>query len=164
MARVPVITSPCPLRFASMPSAGRDFCGQCKRRVHNLDGMSDAQRVAFFATCAGEVCVSYSVRRSGALAGMFGLGVAAAALASSASAASDLPDTRTASTVQPVVTGPTCDPNAKSQSLDTMVMLGGTTMIEGVQWADESEVAEAARPMIGEVSTAEWLPTPPDTK
>jgi hypothetical protein len=146
-----------------MPSAGRDFCGQCKRRVHNLDGMSDAQRMAFFATCSGEVCVSYTVRRSGALAGMLGLGVAAAALAGSASAASDTADVQTASTVQPVITGPTCDPNAKNQALE-MIVAGGTTRAESVQWADESEVAETARPLIGEVGTAEWLPTPPDTK
>jgi hypothetical protein len=57
MARVPVITSPCPLRWKSMPSAGMDFCAQCSRRVHNLDGMSDIQRQQFFASCTGEVCV-----------------------------------------------------------------------------------------------------------
>jgi hypothetical protein len=163
MALVPVITSPCPLRFASMPSVGRDFCGQCKRRVHNLDGMSDAQRVAFFANCSGEVCVTYSVRRSNAFAGVLGLGMAAAALVNSMPAAADT-DAQSTSAVQPVVTGPTCDPNAKSQALDTIILAGGTTRADKVQWVDESEAADNARPVIGEVSTAEWLPTPHDAK
>src|SRR5262245_22269091 len=65
MAKVPVITSPCPLRFKTAPQPGMDFCGQCQRRVHNLDGMNDVQRVAFFAGCSSEkVCVSYTVKRT----------------------------------------------------------------------------------------------------
>jgi len=164
MARVPLITSPCPLRFASMPTAGMDFCGKCSRRVHNLDGMSDAQRIAFFANCSGEVCVSYSVRRSPALAGVLGLAAAAAALLNSAPASAGEGEAQIASDVKPVVTGPTCDPHAKSQQLDQSVMLGGTTSGNAVQWIDENEAALTARPQIGEVDTTEWLPTPPDAK
>ncbi|HZP66830.1 MAG TPA: hypothetical protein VFB32_11015 [Rudaea sp.] len=163
MARVPVITSPCPLRFASIPTAGRDFCGQCKRRVHNLDGMSDAQRVAFFANCSGEVCVSYSIRRSGALAGVLGVAASVAALASSSPAAAAETEP-SASAPQPVVTGPTCDPNARAQTLDTIVLTGGTSKAEHVQWVDESELAKTAPPTIGDVGTAEWLPTPAELK
>jgi len=164
MARVPLITSPCPLRFASMPTAGMDFCGKCSRRVHNLDGMSDAQRIAFFANCSGEVCVSYSVRRSPALAGVLGLAAAAAALLNAAPAAAGENDAPKASTVTPVVTGPTCDPNAKGQQLDQNIVLGGTTSGNAVQWVDEHEAALAAPPAMGEVGTTEWLPTPPDAK
>lgn len=154
MARVPVITSPCPLRFKSMPSAGMDFCGQCSRRVHNLDGLNDAERQAFFATCAGEVCVAYTVKRSSALAGVLGLGIAAASLAAGVPAMAD------ETAVQPVVTGPTCDPNAKEQAIE-MVVVGGTTT--AAQWVDESEVKLPERPQIAEIDAAEWLPTP-DTK
>ena len=69
MARVPKIKSPCPLRFGSMPHDGLDFCGQCRRRVHNLDGMSPSQRSAFFAACTEEkVCVAYTVKRPRAAA------------------------------------------------------------------------------------------------
>ena len=164
MARVPLITSPCPLRFASMPTAGMDFCGNCKRRVHNLDGMSDAQRIAFFANCSGEVCVSYSVRRSPALAGVLGLAAAAASMLNAGSALAGEGDAQVASTVTPVVTGPTCDPNAKGQQLDQAIVLGGTTTGNAVQWVDETEAALAAPPAIGEVGTTEWLPTPPDAK
>lgn len=166
MARVPVITSPCPLRFASMPSAGRDFCGQCKRRVHNLDGMSDAQRSAFFANCSGEVCVAYTVRAPMLLAAALGLGAAAAAFTSLPASAQDA-GAKPASTVPVVQTGPTCDPKAKTQSIDALqgVMMGGTT---AAQWLDEADAAAleadaADRPKIGEIETADWLPTPPHT-
>jgi len=151
MARVPVISSPCPLRWKSMPSAGMDFCGQCSRRVHNLDGLNDAERQAFFATCSGEVCVAYTVRRSSALASVLGLGVAAAALASGTPAMAE------ESVVQPVVTGPTCDPNAKEQALETIIA-GGTTA--AAQWVDEREAKLPERPQIGEIDATEWLPTP----
>ena len=152
MARVPVISSPCPLRWKSMPSIGMDFCGQCSRRVHNLDGLNDADRQAFFATCSGEVCVAYTVRRSSTLAGVRGLGVAAAA-----SLMAGGPAMAEETAVQPVVTGPTCDPNAKEQGLETIV-LGGTTT--AAQWVDEREAKLPERPQIGEIDAAEWLPTP----
>jgi len=155
MARVPVITSPCPLRFTSMPSVGQDFCGKCSRRVHNLDGMSDAARVAFFASCSGEVCVAYTVSRPAALIGALGLGVAAMM---QPAAAQDTTDSAPQS-VPTIVTGPTCDPNAKGQSLDN-VFVGGTTAA-AVQWVDASEIAAAAaRPQIAEIDAVDWLPTP----
>src|SRR6185312_11342275 len=129
MARVPVITSPCPLRFASMPSVGRDFCGQCKRRVHNLDGMNDAQRAVFFANCSGEVCVAYTVRGPALLAAALGLGAAAAAALTSLPASAQDSGAKPASTVPVVQTGPTCDPKAKTQAIDSLqgVMMGGTS-------------------------------------
>jgi hypothetical protein len=157
MARVPVVTSPCPLRFNSMPSAGLDFCGKCRRRVHNLDGMSDAARAAFFANCSGEVCVAYTVRRPAALASV--LVAAAAAISGGPVSAQDPPQEQAAPAV--VITGPTCDPNAKSLPLD-LIVVGGTT--KALQWADESDVAAAASPEIAEIDAAQWLPPPPQSK
>ena len=153
MARVPVITSPCPLRWKSMPSAGMDFCGQCSRRVHNLDGMNDTERQAFFAACSGEVCVAYTVRRSSALAGVLGLGVAAASLAAGVPALAE------ETAVQPVVTGPTCDPNAKAQSIET-ITVGGVKSARDAKWLDERDAQIPEPPQIGEIDAAEWLPTP----
>jgi len=155
MARVPVITSPCPLRWGSMPDAGLDFCGRCSRRVHNLDGLDDAERQAFFATCSGEVCVAYTVRKATALAGLLGLGVAAAF-------ASVNPLKAEEAAVQPVVTGPTCDPNAKAQALESLetIVLGGVSSARDAQWIDESEAKLPESPQIAEIDAAEWLPTP----
>jgi len=158
MARVPVITSPCPLRWKAMPGAGRDFCGQCSRRVHNLDGMSDAAREAFFSGCSGEICVAYTVRRSAPLAGV--LVAAAAALSPALAAAQDAPPQALAPAA--VSTGPTCDPNAKNMPLE-LVIVGGTTKAE-LQWVDESEVVADAREEIAEIDAAQWLPPPPPAK
>jgi hypothetical protein len=145
MARVPLITSPCPLRWKSMPSAGRDFCGQCKRTVHNLDGMNDDERQAFFASCSGDVCVAYSVRGPLAVAGALGLG-AAIALGS--------PATASAQNSYPTeVTGPTCDP------IQTIVV-GGTKAGRQAKFVDEREVSVPPPPAIGEISATDWLPTP----
>lgn len=152
MARVPVITSPCPLRWKSMPSAGMDFCGQCSRRVHNLDGMNDSERETFFASCSGEVCVAYSVWRPRALAGVF---AAAAALGAATSAlAQD-------QAIPTLTTGPTCDPNGKGMRLDQVMVTGGTTKAgRDVTWVDESEVRVPQRPQISEIDATDWLPTP----
>lgn len=156
MARVPVITSPCPLRFNSMPGAGLDFCARCSRRVHNLDGMNDAARTAFFAGCCGEVCVAYTVRRPAALAGV--MVAAAAALAAAPALAQDPPQQQAAPLA--VTIGPTCDPNARNIPLESIVV-GGTT--KAVQWVDESDVVVDLRPEIAEIDAAQWLP-PPQSK
>lgn len=87
MAKLPVITSPCPLRMSTKPGAGRDQCSLCKRRVHDLDAMTDAQRESFIANCSGEVCVVYTVRRPIATPVRLRSGIAAAAVLGVASAA-----------------------------------------------------------------------------
>jgi hypothetical protein len=164
MARVPVITSPCPLRWKSMPSAGMDFCGQCRRRVHNLDGMSDASRAAFFASCSGEVCVAYTVSRPAALIGALGLGMAS--MMHNAAAQDTVPSAMRGddagaaqNSVPTVVNGPTCDPNGKGQSLE-LIMVGGTTKAHEAAWVDERELALPNAPQIAEIDASEWLPTP----
>ena len=71
MPAFPKIDSPCPLRWKTQPAAGRDFCSQCRRRVHNLDAMGEAERRALLAGCETDICVSYSVpRRRMAAAGL----------------------------------------------------------------------------------------------
>ena len=45
-----------------------DFCRMCKRTVHDLTDMSDAERSAVMAACGGDACVSYRMRLSPALA------------------------------------------------------------------------------------------------
>lgn len=152
MARVPVITSPCPLRWKSMPGAGADFCGQCQRRVHNLDSMSDAQRETFFMSCADDVCVAYTVPRPRAMIGALGMGLAAAL---TGSAFADEPQ-QPAYTTQ--VTGPTCDP----KGLETIVM-GGVKAARSARLVEASEINLPEPPVIGEVDASDWLPAPQDT-
>ncbi|HMT43822.1 MAG TPA: hypothetical protein PKA59_04670, partial [Chakrabartia sp.] len=56
----------------------------CKRTVTDLTAMSDDARVAFFADCAGDVCVSYALPRKQAVAVMLAAAAAAMPMAAPA--------------------------------------------------------------------------------
>jgi hypothetical protein len=146
MSRVPVITSPCPLRFGSAPQPGQDFCGHCQRQVHNLDLMPAQERETFLAGCSGKVCVSYTVRRPLRASLALGATLAAAALAGSAGA--EAPPV----TVMP--DSPYCDDEFVE------VFVGGTQAGEELQWVDEAEAAMPDKPELPEIAAATWLPTP----
>ena len=64
-----------------------DTCRMCKREVHDLNGMSSAERRAFLKACSGEVCVSYKVAAGAMIA--FGALAAGAVAAPAASAQTD---------------------------------------------------------------------------
>jgi hypothetical protein len=144
MARVPVITSPCPVRFKSAPQSGKDFCGQCQRRVHDLDGMNDAQRAVFFASCSGEVCVSFSVKRAVTA-------VAASVLVGGAVFAAE-----------PIVNPPEIinTPSPACPVESEYIIMGGTKAGKDLQWIDASEAKVPDSAELPEISDAEWLPTP----
>jgi hypothetical protein len=148
MTRVPSITSPCPLRWSSAPQAGRDFCGHCQRRVHNLDVLSDAERVAFLSGCSGKVCVFYTVRRPKAAAATLGLGLAAAGALAAGTAPAE--EWRT----ENPIAGEYCDP------LTEVVIVGGTEAGANLQWIDEAEAQTPSKPDLPEIDAADWLPTP----
>jgi hypothetical protein len=157
MARFPVITSPCPLRWASLPTPGRDHCGQCDRQVHNLDAMTPAQREAFLGSCSGQVCVAYTVqrrvqRRNVAL----GAGLVAALAGSAAAAAPAHAD--------PPITIDHAD-LAAADELDTRELFdvqvtGGTVDPEGVRWAEADDIDTSAVDALPEITASDWLPTP----
>ena len=80
--KFPKIDLPCPLHFNALPTAGKDFCTHCERKVHNLSGMTEVQRRQFLASCSGKVCVAYSVPHSRPVKAMrMGLGMLAAMVA-----------------------------------------------------------------------------------
>lgn len=62
MAIFPKIQSPCPYTANLAAVMDGDQCRMCKRQVHDLTAMTDAERMAFLASCSGEVCVSYRFR------------------------------------------------------------------------------------------------------
>lgn len=62
MALYPKIQSPCPYKGRIEDIFDGEVCRLCKREVHDLTAMSDGERVAFMKSCAGEVCVRYSIR------------------------------------------------------------------------------------------------------
>lgn len=61
MAVYPLIENPCPYKGKLSEIMDGDVCRLCSREVHDLTGMSSANRKAFLKGCRGEVCVSYSV-------------------------------------------------------------------------------------------------------
>jgi hypothetical protein len=141
--RVPLITSPCPLRWRGSPVPGMDFCGHCQRRVHNLDLMSTQQREAFLSGCSGNVCVSYTVRRTVRIPLAMGLGLAV--LAGSANAG-DLPST---------------PDNSYGNVVDINEMTaGGTEAGEKLQWIDSAEARLPDKLDLPDIDAATWLPTP----
>ena len=146
MARVPVIASPCPLRFRTGPQRGLDFCGHCQRRVHNLDAMSEAERVAFLSGCEDKVCVSYTVRRPPSLVTV---GAMLAGALASGSVAADGPEESPLEWVRSVQPADT-----QAADCDEVIIVGGTS--HSVQWVDENEVNAPDLPTIGE---GEWLPS-----
>jgi hypothetical protein len=170
MARVPVISSPCPLRWANQPQPGRDFCGQCQRRVHNLDLMSEADRTAFLNACSGDVCVSYTVRRTRSIPAALSIGVMAlttstAALAEENSSAAAAPETAKFNWGQP--TGAECPPTRTQLAgttdhdlIEIIVMEGGVKAGEQLQWIDESEANVPDKAVLPEIAASDWLPTP----
>ena len=62
------IQRPCPYidRLDSVMEG--DFCRMCKRQVHDLTDMDEAQRTAFLAACGGDACISYRMNVKPAIA------------------------------------------------------------------------------------------------
>lgn len=150
MARVPKITSPCPLRWAGSPQPGMDFCAHCQRRVHNLDLLSAQAREDFLAACAGDVCVSYTVKRAARIPIALGLGLAAAVAGASSSAA-DI-----ANTVVNMPDSPYCN----LPSDEGWVTVGGTEAGAKLQWVDDAEAKQPDKPDLPDIEVSTWLPTP----
>ena len=159
MSRFPVIDSPCPLRFASMPQAGRDHCGHCDRQVNNLDGMSSAQRETFMRSCEGsKVCVAYTVHRRAVQRNVtLGVGLAATML-SSAAMAQDLPDATAAAPRSPVPTTTQILPD-DSRALEHIEVTGGVVNPGKARWSDESDIETPDTSALPEIGENDWLPT-----
>jgi hypothetical protein len=132
----PKITSPCPFKFAKLPDGERNFCGQCNRTVHNLDGMCADERKAFVTNSSGKVCVAYTLQRPVASLGTtLGVGLALAVALSGAPNAypSD------ASTVE-VSTSSGQDSAAQQETLEDVQILGGTIASDATEWAEARDI------------------------
>jgi predicted Fe-S protein YdhL (DUF1289 family) len=159
MAKFPTIDSPCPLTLAAMPRAGADFCGGCRRQVHDLRGMDDAARRQFMSSCGDrKVCVAYTlaVPRSRAAALGLGVGLAAALVAVPAIAAdplvattpaaqSPLPGDAVSSSCPADPTGVTtmCATDAEELEADELldiIVVGGVDRAGDATWQDEDSV------------------------
>jgi hypothetical protein len=137
MSSFPKIDSPCPLRWKSAPSAGRDFCTQCRRRVHNLDAMNEAERRALLAGCETDICVSYSVPRRRIAAAGIGL---AAALSFGAAAADVPPDRSPVATQTVIPSEPKADCVTEEEALEIEVLVGGISNAREAEWDEAGDL------------------------
>jgi hypothetical protein len=145
-----------------------DFCGQCQRRVHNLDSMSEDERIAFLTACSGDVCVSYTVKRARTIPAALGIGVFALAASSGAFAGneSSAPAMQNESKFDwGKPTGAECPP-AKANSVALSdeefieIEAGGVSAGDKLQWVDESELNKPDKADLPIIAASEWLPTP----
>jgi hypothetical protein len=155
MARVPVVESPCPISGKLLPAGSSEHCSLCDRTVHNLDLMPESERVAFMRSCAGKVCVAYTVqvsalRRSSARR-KFAPAVAAGAAAfvmlpAAAQTPSDIgPAPSPVGEMSPlpgVADRPLCD------DLDMVVVTGGVLHGDQAEWTDDGKDAPPELPTI----------------
>jgi hypothetical protein len=145
MARVPVIESPCPIAARPLPVGASDHCAICDRTVHNLDRMTERERRDFVSSCAGKVCVAYTVRMPSSGFRRRALGtVALAALAATSLplAAQDSPVVG----MSPVgnMNGlPNCD-----ELFDDVVVTGGVNKGTEANWAEDGKDAPPELPSI----------------
>ena len=66
------------------------MCRICKRQVFDLSDMDDEERAAFLSACSGEICVSYKLPASRAIAAALAIAAVVAPVAASAQDASNL--------------------------------------------------------------------------
>lgn len=147
MARVPVVESPCPIAGKDLPAGSTEHCGLCDRQVHNLDLMSESERVTFMAACSGKVCVAYTVRvqavrppAAGSRRRSLGPAAIAAALVSLPVAAQDplIGATSPGSDARDL---PACDEYVE-------IIVGGVDKGDQAEWRDDGKDAPPDLPSI----------------
>jgi hypothetical protein len=150
MASFPKIESPCPLRVTALPSAGKDFCSMCERKVHNLSAMSQFERSVFMRSCTGKVCVAYSIpaagsrtlAMAGASLGMAMLLGAGSALAGDADTPAQFnPASKPDSLLTSEADGRNCDDEDAPQ-IEMIFLTGGISSPQDAEWVDDSALAE----------------------
>ncbi|HVH35068.1 MAG TPA: hypothetical protein VM847_13260 [Tahibacter sp.] len=165
MPSFPKSDSPCPLRWNAAPSAGRDFCSLCRRRVHNFDDLDETQRRALLAGCQDTICVAYTVRRPLRMAAAAGLGLAAALSAAAAEPTADRSPVAAASLL-PSAPKPDCAGNDDTRRDDAVeepieIFVGGVRNPREAEWDEASDLPEL--PALGDdafLGEAAFGPTP----
>lgn len=68
MPLFPSFRRPCPYQANLSAVMDGDWCRMCGQQVHDITDWTDAERAALLRGCEGEVCVSYRVPVTSALA------------------------------------------------------------------------------------------------
>lgn len=59
MSLLPWVQRPCPYLDRLDAVMDGDFCRKCRREVHDITDLDEAERAAFFESCNGNACVRY---------------------------------------------------------------------------------------------------------
>ncbi len=160
MASFPKIESPCPLRVTVLPSAGKDFCSMCERKVHNLSAMNQFERSVFMRSCTGKVCVAYSIpvastktlAIAGVSLGMAMLLGAGSALAGDSDAAAQFdPAQKPESLLQTDTQEKNCDDDEMREEIEEesfILIGGGISSPQDAEWVDADDILLAKIPTI----------------
>ena len=132
MACYPKIDQPCPLGIDERRRID-GWCNRCSKSVHSLDGMDDAERMAFMRNAKGPLCVTYRVATRGAA---LGLG-AALALAAPVGKAQDT-DASSMSRADAPTVAPSSLGDASDGKLDS-ITVGGVSDPATVEFIDASD-------------------------
>lgn len=84
MAIFPKIQSPCPYKGDLADILDGEMCRLCSRRVHDLTGLSDQERVALIQGCSEDICVSYAIALRPAIAAAMSIAALGAPMAAAA--------------------------------------------------------------------------------
>ncbi|MGN6521107.1 MAG: hypothetical protein ACTHK2_16980 [Dokdonella sp.] len=156
MACFPKIDQPCPLGIDEQRRIA-GYCGRCSKAVHSLDGMSDAERIAFVRGAKGPLCISYRTVGRGAALG-FG---AALALSSPIGHAQDAVTTQATSPPAEVPPPPGIHGSPSSPSQEyvdlsgklEMITVGGISDPAAVEFVDAND-ALPELPLVHETDPA----------
>lgn len=99
MSLFPRIQSPCPYKDNLAEIMDGAVCRMCKREVHDMTAMTDAERMAFLQSCDGEVCVSYRVVKP--VMAAFAVGAMASALPAAAQPEQNTAQSQPAAAAEP---------------------------------------------------------------
>lgn len=129
MPKFPKIQNPCPIKSNIDQYMDGDNCRHCQSKVYNLDGMTDAERVALIESSRGDLCVSYKLPVTKSV-------VAVAAVASMTAmpiAAQEMP-------TEPVE-GP-CSENACAEADEELILGGLMIMVGGIKKPSDIQYIE----------------------
>jgi hypothetical protein len=140
----PKITKPCPAAFKALPSAEKNFCTLCSRKVHNLNALSPQERFEFLRACSGEVCVAYTVQRKPhPLSAKAGL-MLAAALASGGAMATEVGALN----------------HGSEEMVEDLEFLGGTMSGDATEWQTQDQAQLALPELNADAPELEFIAAP----
>lgn len=146
MGLFPVIQQDCPYKDNLSAILEGDFCRLCKRTVHDLDGLSEVERIALIEGCEGRICVRYSAALPAAAA--LALTVAGGAIMAAAAAPGKRHDS------------PGTDHHLRAAASPTQVTVGIIAMPAQARWVEIDQDRSTPAPAPATPASSPPRPSP----